>query len=138
MRILILTALACGLWMAAAAAPAVDMQRFSLGLGVGQMYGEVGTNIEYRMTDVVSLSGGLGLNGDNNWFLGGRAYLKPAGTARTRSRITVGIATSEENGRQPVKALLAVGGTWSNAGNEFSGFDIDITTEGRISRGYHF
>lgn len=138
MRIFLMMALAGGLWLAAAAAPAVDMGRYSLGLGVGQIYGELGTNVEYRMTDVISLSGGLGLNGDNNWFLGARAYLKPAGTARTRSRVTIGVATHEENGRQPVQALLAVGGTWSNSGNDYSGFDIDITTQGRISLGYHF
>lgn len=139
MRTLIIAALALGLWAAVAAAPTIDPSRsFSLGLGVGQMYGQVGTNIEYRATDILSLSGGIGLNGESNWFVGGRVYLKPASTAHTRSRITVGVATVDENGRHPSRLLLAVGGCWCNAKNEFSGWDIDLTTDGRISFGYHF
>jgi hypothetical protein len=139
MRILIIATLALGLAAAAFAAPEVDLtQRFSLGLGVGQMYGEAGTNIEYRATDQLSLTGGVGLNGDGNWFAGGRFYLKPPSTRRTRSRVTIGVATEEENGRQPVKLVLAVGGTWSNSNNEFSGWDVDLSTEGKLSFGYHF
>ncbi|HOS43901.1 MAG TPA: hypothetical protein PK794_09445 [Armatimonadota bacterium] len=138
MRIFIIAALACGLAGAALAAPDVDLTRFSLGLGAGQMYGELGTNIEYRLDEQFAVSGGFGLNGDGNWFLGGRMYLKPASTARTRSRITVGVATEEEGNRQPTKLVVAVGGTWSNARNEFSGWNVDISTEGKISFGYSF
>ena len=60
-------------------APPTPIARMSLGLGVGAMYGQVGTNLEYRFTDQISATAGIGLDGEGNWFGGVRYSLKPAG-----------------------------------------------------------
>jgi hypothetical protein len=83
------------------------------------------------------------LHSDPGWFAGARFYLKPAGHG-LRARLTVGATQSSSeflsisNGHGPVKAILAVGGSWANEDNDYRGFDFDITTQGTLSVGYHF
>jgi hypothetical protein len=126
-------------WAAYGEGAMMTSTRINLGLGAGLMYGEIGTNVEYHVTQAVSVTAGIGLNGESNWFAGGRYYLKPEGKG-PRSRITLGLGTLERDGgdRQLIRPYFAVGGSWANAESDFSGWDVDLTTNGRISLGYHF
>ncbi len=118
--------------------------KFSGGLGVGVMYGGLGTNVEYRATDQVSLTAGLGLDGHGQWLAGARYYFKPAGHG-ARGRFTLGVGEIArdkdiipDGHDSMMKGVLGIGWSWANADHDFRGWDIDITTEGRISLGYHF
>ncbi|HEX2950027.1 MAG TPA: hypothetical protein VHV83_10775 [Armatimonadota bacterium] len=111
------------------------------GLGIGMMYGEAGANIEYRLTNQLSATTGIGLNGDGQWFVGGRYYFKPEGHG-PRGRFTLGVANSSDDifsdDDNVTKGIIAIGWTWANKDNGFKGFDIDVTTNGGFSVGYHF
>lgn len=117
--------------------------QFSLGMGLGPLYGEGGANLEYFATSQLSATVAVGLHPDPGWFAGGRFYMKPPGHG-PRSRITAGVAqTSNQfigfgnvSGRP--KVILAVGASWANEDTEYRGFDFDITTQGTLSIGYHF
>jgi hypothetical protein len=112
--------------------------RVNLGLGGGLMYGELGTNFEYHATQAFSVTAGIGLNGEGKWFAGARYYLKPEGKG-PRSRVTLGMGTLERQNKDTViLPYFAVGGSWANAETDFSGWDVDLTTNGRVSFGYHF
>jgi len=118
--------------------------KFSAGLGIGLMYGGLGTNVEYRLNQQASLTAGIGLDGRGEWLLGGRYYFKPEGEG-SRGRFTVGVGSINKSKDiiprhydEFTKGILAIGWSWANADTDYKGFDIDITTEGRISVGYHF
>jgi len=116
---------------------------FSLGLGVGPMYGEGGANLEYYVTPQLSATAGVGMHRDPGWFAGARFYMKQAGSG-PRARITVGVAQMSSEflginaGSGDPRAVFAVGASWANADNDYRGFDVDLTTEGTLSVGYHF
>jgi hypothetical protein len=122
-------------------APIKASSPFSLGLGVGTMYGQAGTNLEYHASQYLSGTVGAGLNGKSNWFAGTRFYMRPEGSG-TRPRITVGLGTNGDNSltgsARGTKVIFAVGGTWGNGNNDYRGFDVDISSIGSISVGYHF
>lgn len=127
-----------------AAAQLSGAPKFSGGLGAGVMYGGLGTNVEYRISDMASLTAGLGLDGNGQWLLGGRMYFKPAGQG-IRGRFSLGVGDIQRNADlftrsddNVLKGLMSIGWTSANADNDFRGWDFDITTEGRISFGYHF
>ena len=109
------------------------------GPGVGIMYGKLGANLEYRLSHQISLTAGLGLDGEGGWFAGGRMYFKPDGGRGPRGRFTVGVGEIDTGGHFSHNgAVLGIGWSWANAGNDFHGPSIDVTTLGDISVGYQF
>lgn len=119
-------------------------QRFNSGVGAGVMYGELGANLEYRMTEQAALTTGIGLNGEDQWFGGARYYFKPEGKG-VRGRITAGVARTGHGNRLfgssddlTTRGVVGIGWSWANANNDYRGFSFDLTTTGSVSLGYQF
>ena len=104
--------------------------RFLLGLGVGPLYGNLGANLEYHVVPEYSLTTGFGLDSNGHWFAGGHYYLRTEGKG-ARPRVSIGFVDGK-------KAVFGVGGSWVNEANEYRGVDVELTTNGTLSLGYHF
>ena len=139
-KYLILLALLAGATSLVTAVPTLSASgasrpHLSAGLGVGVMYGGLGTNIEYRVNSQAAVTAGVGLDGQNEWLAGARYYFKPEGEG-PRGRVTLGVGdvtTKSDNpfsDERKTRAIAAIGWTWANAANNFRGISIDLSTRG--------
>lgn len=116
---------------------------FSTGVGIGPVYGGYGANLEYRIMPNYSATMGIGLDGENQWLIGGRYYLGPD-ASKTRARITLGYGEMETNNdifshkNEEHKVMLGIGWTNAKPSNHYRGWAIDITTQGTVNLGYTF
>ncbi len=115
-----------------------DSGKIHAGFGYGDQFGQLGANLDYRVTDQVSPTVGIGLNGNGGWFGGVRYYLQPSENT-SRGRVTAGVANiNPGDADMKNKVFLSIGWTWANAKNHFGGPSVDISTAGRVSIGWQF
>jgi hypothetical protein len=120
------------------AAFAGDGGKVHAGFGYGDQYGKLGANFDYRLTEQISATAGVGLNGEGGWFGGVRYYMQPAENA-SRGRVSVGVANiNPGESNEATKVFISIGWTWANAKNKYSGPSVDVSTAGRVSIGWQF
>ncbi len=126
----------------ASAGVAAERAALSGAFGVGLTYGQIGANVEYRVTEQVSADAGFGLNGKYAWFAGGYFYLKPESKGvRTRLLTGVGTVYGRNGAGRWVgydKFVLGIGVSWANRDKDYHGPEVDVTTSGDLSLGWRF